>query len=251
MNKGSAVRDMFDRIARRYDLANTVMTGGFDARWRRRALREVNVRPDGAILDLCCGTGVLTAAAARAVPDGRVVGVDFSRAMLDVARARRSARTIEYVEADVTRLPFSSGEFDGAVMGFSMRNVTDIGACLREVARVLVPGARFVNLEVGRPPNRIWRQMFAAYFYGLVPLIGGVVGGDRAAYKYLPESLVNFPDPASLATLFVNNGFGSVRYVGLMGGIATLHVGEKVAAPLAERDPAEMIAQRPLQRAVP
>lgn len=229
MDKAGAVREMFDRIAPRYDLANSVMTGGLDGAWRRRAVRELGTGADAAILDLCCGTGPLTEVAARSALRGRVVGVDFSPAMLELARKRRAAPNIEYRQADVLALPFADGEFDGATMGFSMRNVVDIAGCLREIARVLKPRARFVNLEVSRPANALWRRLFASYFFGFVPMIGGVVGGDRAAYRYLPESLVNFPDPPALAELFKQNDFANVRYLGLMGGIVTLHVGEAVA----------------------
>jgi len=237
MNKGSSVRDMFGRIAGRYDAANSVMTGGMDARWRARAVGLLAVGRQANILDACCGTGALARAAARAVPDGGVVGIDFSEPMLRAARARRGPPNVSYVEGDVLALPFRNAEFDGATMGFSMRNVVDIEACLRELARVLKPGARFVNLEVSRPTNPLWRRMFSAYFFGMVPIIGGIVGGDLAAYRYLPQSLVNFPDPPELARLFASNGFTNVRYIGLMGGISTLHVGERAPVVVAPAKP--------------
>src|ERR1700730_16394588 len=132
MDKGSVVREMFGRIAGRYDLVNTIMTGGIDAVWRRRAVEALNVQNDASLLDLCCGTGALTRDAAAKVPAGRVVGVDFTPQMLEIARARCREPNIQYVEGDVLRLPFADGEFDGATMGFSLRNVIDIGACLRE-----------------------------------------------------------------------------------------------------------------------
>ena len=231
MDKGGVVREMFGRIAGRYDLVNTVMTGGVDAIWRRRAVDCLSVGPGAVLLDLCCGTGALTRDAAAVVPQGRVVGVDFTPQMLEIARTHTSARNVEYREGDVLRLPFGDSQFDGATMGFSMRNVVDVGACLREVARVLRPGSTFVNLEVGKPPNPLWRRAFYAYFYGIVPLIGRMLGGDAAAYRYLPQSLVNFPDADGLAVLFAANGFGHVRYIRLMGGIATLHVGTKMPLP--------------------
>lgn len=232
MDKGGVVREMFGRIAGRYDLVNSVMTGGIDAIWRRRAVECLSVSADATLLDLCCGTGVLTRDAAAKVPRGRVVGIDFTPQMLEIARSRTRENNIEYYEGDVLRLPFEDASFDGATMGFSMRNVVDIGACLREAARVLKPGAPFVNLEVGKPPNALLRRAFYFYFYGFVPLIGRVVGGDAAAYRYLPESLVNFPDADALALLLASNGFSNVRYVRLMGGVATLHIGVSVAATL-------------------
>ena len=227
MDKGGVVRDMFGRIAGRYDLVNTVMTGGVDAVWRRRALGQLHVAQDAALVDLCCGTGVLTRDAATKVPRGRVVGIDFTPQMLSIAKLRTTEPNVEYVEGDVLALPFPDASFDGATMAFSMRNVVDIGACLRETARVLKPGATFVNLEVSKPPNPLWRQMFYAYFYRAVPLIGRLIGGDAAAYRYLPESLVNFPDAQPLAALFAQSGFTAAGFVRMMGGIATIHYGAK------------------------
>jgi len=235
MDKGGVIREMFGRIAGRYDLVNTVMTGGVDAVWRRRAVASLDVAGDAALLDLCCGTGMLTRDAGRTVPRGRAVGIDFSPQMLAIARARTREPNVEFVEGDVLAMPFDDASFAGATMGFSLRNVVDIGACLREVARVLKPGATFVNLEVSKPPNRLMRRAFYAYFYGLVPLIGRIVGGDAAAYRYLPQSLVNFPDADGLAVLFAANGFTHVRYVRLMGGVAALHFGTKAPVHDAAR----------------
>ena len=225
MDKGSAVRDMFDTIAARYDRANTVMTGGIDAWWRRQAAASLSLATDAHVLDLCCGTGALTRELVRHVPQGHVTGVDFSSQMLAVARARGGPENIRYEQADVLQLPFPAGSFDAATMAFSMRNVTDIGACLRECARVLKPGGSFVNLEVGKPENPLLRRAFYLYFYGVIPALGGLVGGDRAAYRYLPQSLINFPNARALAGLFKDNGFPHTRCVFLMGGVANMHIG--------------------------
>jgi demethylmenaquinone methyltransferase / 2-methoxy-6-polyprenyl-1,4-benzoquinol methylase len=225
MDKGSAVRDMFERIAGRYDLANSVMTAGVDALWRKQAVAALALPPDAKVLDLCCGTGALTRELARHAPDGQVTGVDFAENMLSIARKRTGPSNISYERADVLGLPYPNGAFDVAAMAFSMRNVTDIAACLREVSRVLKPGGLFVNLEVGKPNNRLLRRAFYAYFYGVIPFLGGLVGGDRAAYRYLPESLINFPDAGALASLFKENGFAHVRCVQLWGGVAYLHLG--------------------------
>lgn len=236
MDKGSSVREMFDKIAERYDLANTVMTGGIDGLWRKQAAGSLMLSTDARVLDLCCGTGALTRELARRTPHGHVTGVDFSPHMLAVARDHKGPPNITYQDADVLRLPFGSGIFDAATMAFSMRNVTDIAACLREVARVLKPGGSFVNLEVGKPENPLLRRAFFLYFYGLIPYVGGLVGGDRAAYRYLPQSLINFPDARALASLFKNNGFPHTRCVALIGGVAQLHIGttEAVAAERSE-----------------
>ena len=233
MDKGGGVREMFGRIAGRYDLVNTVMTGGIDAVWRRKAAACLDASPDARLVDLCCGTGALTRDLARRASAGSVVGIDFTPQMLAIARAHTAEKNVEYREGDVLSLPFTDASFDGATMGFSMRNVVDIGRCLREVSRVLKPGASFVNLEVSKPRNPLMRRAFYAYFYGMVPLIGRFLGGDAAAYRYLPQSLVNFPDADALAALLGANGFAAVRYVPLMGGVATLHVGTKAKAPIA------------------
>lgn len=231
IDKGSVVRDLFDRIAFRYDRANTAMTVGMDELWRMAAVSQLHVADDAHLLDLCCGTGALSRAMARRVPEGLVEGVDFSANMLSVARAHASPGNVVYHQADVLALPFESQTFDAAAMGFSMRNIVDIPACLREVARVLKPGASFINLEVSKPPNVWWRRIFFFYFYKVLPIIGRIVGGDAPAYRYLPQSLVNFPDTDQLATLFGQNGFAHVRYVRLMGGVVAMHIGTKERVP--------------------
>jgi demethylmenaquinone methyltransferase/2-methoxy-6-polyprenyl-1,4-benzoquinol methylase len=236
MDKGGVVREMFDRIANRYDLTNTVMTGGIDALWRRRAVSMLDVAPNARLLDLCCGTGVMTRDLAAKVPQGYVAGVDFSPAMLTVARRSAGFGNVEFFEADALQLPFDNASFDGAAMGFSMRNLVDIDAGLRETARVLRPGATFVNLEIAKPPNPIWRRLFYLHFYGVVPLVGRLVGRDADAYRYLPQSLVNFPDADVLAGKFAAAGFEHVRYVRLLGGIVTIHAGSRPAARAANRD---------------
>jgi len=242
VDKGSAVRDLFDRIAARYDLANTAMTAGIDELWRRQAVGLLQVANDGHLLDLCCGTGALSRDLARIVPEGLVDGVDFSAKMLEVARARRSPGNIVYHQADVLALPFPNDFFDGAAMGYSLRNIVDVPACLREITRVLKPGASFVNLEVSKPPNPMWRRLFYAYFYRVAPVIGRVAGGDAPAYRYLPQSLVNFPDADGLAELFKENGFAHVRYVGLFGGAAALHIGTKERVPVTGERAASLTA---------
>lgn len=227
--KAAYVRDMFATIAPRYDRANRVLTAGVDEAWRKRAVAELAAPRGGTVLDLCCGTGDLVFHLLRSDPALRVTGIDFTAPMLDGARTRaRSADPqgrATFVEGDVTALPFADASFDGATMGLSLRNVTDIVGALREARRVLRPGTRFVNLDVTKPPNPIVRRLFGLYFYGIVPLIGGLVGGSRAAYRYLPNSLTNFPDADGLADRFRTAGFRDVRYVRLGFGAIALHVG--------------------------
>lgn len=229
MDKALYVREMFAAIAPRYDATNRILTGGVDESWRRRAVRELAAPPEGAVADLCCGTGDLSFHLARTEPRLRITAVDFCEPMLAGARARAQredpARRIEFVSADVMALPLDTASFDGAIMGFSMRNVVDITAVLKEARRILRPGGRFVNLDVSKAPNPFFRRAFDLYFYGVVPLVGGLVGGSKSAYRYLPSSLTNFPDADALAHHFEAAGFASVRYLRLGGGAVAVHVG--------------------------
>jgi len=228
-DKGAYVRDMFGRIAPRYDLTNRIMTAGMDERWRRRAIALLHAPAHGRIVDLCCGTGDIVFALVRSDPTLAVTGVDFCAPMLDAARRRarkRKARHAQFVEADVMALPCAEATVDGATMGFSLRNVVDVGATLREIRRVLKPGARFVNLDVSKAPNAAWKACFDLYFYHIVPLIGAVIGGSKGAYRYLPQSLTRHPDAQELARRFAGAGFKSAGCVPLMGGAVAIHYGE-------------------------
>ncbi|HZV77581.1 MAG TPA: bifunctional demethylmenaquinone methyltransferase/2-methoxy-6-polyprenyl-1,4-benzoquinol methylase UbiE [Candidatus Babeliales bacterium] len=228
--KGDFVREMFASIAPRYDLANRVLTAGLDERWRRRAIRLLAPPAGGRVLDCCCGTGDLVFGLLRADRTLEVTGLDFCRPMLERAerRARRESRGVaHFVEGDVMALPFEDSSFDGATMGFSLRNVVDVDGTLREILRVLRPGARFVSLDVTKAPNRTFKRLFDLYFYKMVPLVGGVVGGSKAAYRYLPNSLTHHPNAAELAQRFARAGYSNAGYVALMGGAIAIHFGTK------------------------
>ncbi len=229
MDKALYVREMFAAIAPRYDATNKILTAGVDEAWRKRAVAELHAPPGATLLDLCCGTGDLVFHLLRTLPDATVTGADFCDPMLAGARERAHREDplgrSTFVEADVMKLPFPDAAFDGATMGFSMRNVVDIVATLKEARRVLKPGARFVNLDVSKAPNPLFRALFNIYFYKLVPLIGGLVGGSKMAYTYLPNSLTNYPDADALAERFRQAGFRDVRYVRLGGGAIAAHVG--------------------------
>ena len=215
-----AVRDMFDRIAPVYDAMNRVMTLGLDLRWRALAAQAV-VGSGNRVLDVCCGTGDLAVAAERA--GGRVTGLDFSERML--ARARRKSSSIEWVRGDALALPFDDGSFEAATVGFGVRNLADLEAGFRELARTLVPGGRLACLEITRPGGLL-RPFFHLWFDGIVPLLGRLLPGG-AAYTYLPASVRRFPGPADLAELMTRSGFEDVRWRTLGGGIVALHTGRK------------------------
>jgi demethylmenaquinone methyltransferase / 2-methoxy-6-polyprenyl-1,4-benzoquinol methylase len=227
--RGAYVREMFADIAPRYDLANRVLTAGLDERWRRRAIAILDPQPGARVLDCCCGTGDLVFGLLRTDPALQVTGIDFCAPMLERARerARRHQSRVEFVEGDVMAMPFAADSFDGATMGFSLRNVVDLDGTLREIRRVLRPGARFVNLDVSKAPNRTFKRLFDCYFYGIVPMLGGIVGGSRRAYTYLPNSLTHHPDAPELRDRFARAGFSGAGYVALMGGSIAVHYGVK------------------------
>jgi demethylmenaquinone methyltransferase / 2-methoxy-6-polyprenyl-1,4-benzoquinol methylase len=229
-DKGAYVREMFARIAPRYDVANRVLTAGMDERWRKRAIALLAPPRGGRVLDLCCGTGDVVFHLLRTDPSLQVTGIDFCAPMLDGARARapHEARgDATFVEGDVMALPFENASFDGATMGFSLRNVVDIEQVLREILRVLRPGARFVNLDVSKAPNPLFKRCFDLYFYNVVPWVGGLVGGSRQAYTYLPNSLTNHPNADDLRDRFTRAGFADAGYARLMGGSIAIHYGTK------------------------
>ena len=214
------VRRMFDRIAPVYDAMNRLMTAGLDQRWRAATIRET-VRPGDRVLDACCGTGDL-AVAAHAAGAGSVVGLDFSEPMLE--RARRKAPELAFIQGDVLALPFQDASFDVAVVGFGIRNVTDLEVGLRELRRVLRPGGRLGILEI-TTPRGILAPFYRVWFDRICPLLGRVLPGGEA-YTYLPASVRRFPVPEELAALFAANGFARVRFKLFAGGIVALHVGE-------------------------
>jgi demethylmenaquinone methyltransferase/2-methoxy-6-polyprenyl-1,4-benzoquinol methylase len=219
----AAVEAMFDRISPVYDPMNRLMTAGLDRRWRRLAVQAV-VRPGDSVLDACCGTGDLALEAERA--GGRVTGLDFSERMLE--RARRKSATVEWVRGDVLELPFADASFDAATVGFGIRNVEDLEAGLRELARVLRPGGRFACLEITRPRGAM-RPFFTLWFDKLVPLAGKVLPGGEA-YTYLPASVRRFPGPEELGEAMRGAGFAEIGWRLLGGGIVALHAATRRVA---------------------
>jgi demethylmenaquinone methyltransferase / 2-methoxy-6-polyprenyl-1,4-benzoquinol methylase len=213
-----AVRTMFDRIAPVYDAMNHAMTAGLDRRWRRETAHAV-VSPGDRVLDVCCGTGDLALADLNA--GGRVTGLDFSERMLE--RARGKSSEIEWVQGDALELPFADGSFDGATVGFGVRNLDDLEAGLRELRRVLRSGGRLGILEITRPRGLL-RPFYKLWFDGLIPLAGKLLPGG-SAYTYLPASVRRFPEAKDFADLMQSAGFEQVGYRLFAGGIVALHTG--------------------------
>ena len=226
--KRSYVRGVFTAIAPRYDFLNHLLSLNIDRRWRRRAVRRLDWerRPDGIYLDLCAGT--LDLAAALASADGfrgQIIGADFVIPMLE--RGRGKSTRIRPVGADALELPFPDAGFDGALVGFGVRNLADLDRGLTEARRVLKPGARLVILEFTTPRFAPLRAAYLFYFRRLLPLIGRAVSKHTDAYTYLPESVLNFPDPDALSHRLEAAGFRDVRYDLLTGGICALHRGTR------------------------
>ena len=212
--KVKAVRSMFDAIAPRYDLVNRIMTFRLDVGWRRHAVRALDLGPAATVLDLASGTGDLSRDLTSA--GYRPVGLDLSFGMLAHART-----TAPLVQADALQLPIADRSVEGAVSGFALRNFVALGPVLCELARVIRPGGRIALLDVATPPNPIMRAGHAVYFGHVVPQIGGLLS-DRAAYRYLPQSVAYLPDRAELLRLVAGAGFGAVHHRLLSGGIAQL-----------------------------
>jgi demethylmenaquinone methyltransferase/2-methoxy-6-polyprenyl-1,4-benzoquinol methylase len=219
------VRAMFDRIAGFYDLMNSVMTAGLHHRWRARAADLAALGPGESALDVACGTGDLAIELARRVgTGGEVIGSDFAEEMLERARAKDPGLIWEWGNA--LELPYASGRFDAATVGFGARNFSDLDRGLAEMTRVVKPGGRVVVLEITTPRKPPLSTFYRVWFDHVVPLIGRLTG-EQEAYTYLPSSVRRFPGPEGLAAAMERAGLSDIRWVLTAGGIIALHVGTK------------------------
>lgn len=227
-DKRAYVQRMFSDIAPRYDLLNHVLSLNIDRAWRRKALRALRWDrvPDGNYLDLCAGTLDVGAMLVRQSGfAGRVIGADFAVPMLRHGAGKAPAHRLTPVGADALALPLADRSVDGAIVAFGIRNVADLDAGLREVFRVLKPGARFVILEFSTPPSRLVRMGYHAYFHHVLPAVGRLVSGHGSAYTYLPLSVARFPTEQALADRLTTAGFRDVTWQRVSFGIAAIHVG--------------------------
>ncbi len=218
---------MFDRIAGRYDLLNSVMTAGLHHAWRVRAADRAEVGPGDSVLDVCCGTGDLAfELASRVSPGGRVIGCDFSEPMLDLAREKAADRgvPVRFEWADALELPYDEGRFDAVTVGFGVRNFADRDRGLSEMARVLKPGGRLVILEFTEPARPPFSTFYSLWFDRIVPVLGRLTPNPDA-YSYLAESVHSFPDPEGLAAKMDAAGFERIRWLLTAGGILAIHSG--------------------------
>ena len=228
------VAEMFARISPRYDLMNSLMTGGMHHRWKRATARLTTGTATGPALDVATGTGDLAFALADCRNATEVVGVDLLPEMLSIANRRRVStpnhtQAVRFVQADALQLPFPDGSFIGATAGFSLRNMPDVPCAIREMARVVAPGGRVTTLELTPMAPGIASSMGRFYFHRLVPLLGQLVAGDRTAYTYLPDSVDYFLTADGLADVFRQAGLVDVGYRRLGFGGVALHFGDRPA----------------------
>jgi demethylmenaquinone methyltransferase / 2-methoxy-6-polyprenyl-1,4-benzoquinol methylase len=238
-SRAAKVHQLFGEIAPRYDLINDLQSFGLHRLWKKRVIRLARVSPGAAALDVCCGTGDL--AYGLAARGASVVGVDFSDAMLNAARARQPVSVDanamrkegiaqgnpQFIRADAQQLPFSDNSFDAVTIGYGLRNLSSWEQGLGEVQRVLRPNGRLVVLEFGKPSNPLWRLVYFGYLKLVVPVLGRIVSRNAAAYAYILESLEHYPGQQEVARRMCQLGFHNVAVLNLLGGIMSIHCADK------------------------
>jgi demethylmenaquinone methyltransferase/2-methoxy-6-polyprenyl-1,4-benzoquinol methylase len=228
--RAAYVQAMFSRIARRYDRMNRLMTAGQDVRWRREVVRRAGISAGERLLDLGAGTGDLALEARRHYPQSFVTAGDFTLLMLRAGQARLRAIALEplaWCAADALRLPFAPETFDAVISGFLLRNVGDLALALAEQRRVLKPQGRIVILDTTRPPRSLLTPFIYLHLNVVIPLLGGLLTGSRAAYTYLPDSTQEFLTAPELANRLTECGFRQVSFQRRMFGTIAIHWGVK------------------------
>jgi demethylmenaquinone methyltransferase / 2-methoxy-6-polyprenyl-1,4-benzoquinol methylase len=251
--RAARVNDLFASIAKRYDLINDLQSFGLHRRWKRKLVRLANVQPSERALDLCCGTGDVAFSLSR--HGARVVGLDFSGPMLAVAATRRQRtatgtpgtsgrpatgpasdfRTqtlVAFLRGDAMIIPFADASFDVVTISYGLRNLASVERGLREMWRVTRPGGRILVLDFGKPPHHLWRAIYFAYLRLFVPSFGRIFCGDAETYAYIFESLRRYPSQEGVAAAMRDLNCANVRVVNLLGGIMSIHYGEKPAGVL-------------------
>jgi demethylmenaquinone methyltransferase/2-methoxy-6-polyprenyl-1,4-benzoquinol methylase len=227
--RATAVRDIFTRIAPRYDLMNKIMTGGFDRSWRRFVIQKAALPKGGKLLDIATGTGDIAFEALAQIEGVTAVGADFVPMMMLVGQQRPGGNRVRWSAADALNLPFASHSFDAVTHGFLLRNVIDIPRALAEQWRVIKPGGHMVCLDTTPPPPNLLRPFLVFYLTRIIPMIGTLLTGQTDAYTYLPKSTVGFKTPDELAALMRNAGFVDVQYKRFMFNTIAVHWGSKPA----------------------
>ncbi len=224
--RAAKVNDLFAVIARRYDLLNDVQSVGLHRLWKRRLVWLADVTPGARALDVCCGTGDIALRLARA--GAEVTGLDFSDAMLAVARgkiqdSKPGIRSLQFIRGDAQALPFGDAEFDIVTVGYGLRNLTTWETGLREMVRVAKPGGCLLVLDFGKPSNPLWRAMYFAHLRLVVPVLGRLFAGSSEAYAYILESLRHYPAQLGVAAKMTEFGLAEVQTLNFLGGAMSIH----------------------------
>lgn len=219
------VRRLFATIADRYDFITGFLSYGQDRRWKRKLIRLADLKATDRVLDLACGTGDLLFAAVPPAQSG--VGLDVTHRMLQLARQRRTDARTPFVTADMLALPFRDARFTVVTTGYGLRNVPDLDQALREIHRVLAPGGRLLSLDFNRPGNVIVRGAYFVYLTIVGSALGLALHGDPDTYRYIPESIRNYPGADAVGTLMTHFGFVDVRVIPVLGGLMAIHVARK------------------------
>jgi demethylmenaquinone methyltransferase/2-methoxy-6-polyprenyl-1,4-benzoquinol methylase len=229
--KEQFVHEVFESIAPKYDKMNDILSFRRHKAWRKFTMNKMNVKPGSSAIDLCCGTCDWTISLAQASGTGRVVGLDFSQNMLNYGAAKIARLglddRIELVRGNAMSVPYEDNQFDYATIGFALRNVPDLVKVIEEMRRVVKPGGMVVSLELSKPTWQPFKALYYFYFQRVLPFLGKLIANRYEQYKWLPESLVHFPDHKQLADIFRRTGLQDVRAYPLTGGIAALHIGIK------------------------
>jgi demethylmenaquinone methyltransferase/2-methoxy-6-polyprenyl-1,4-benzoquinol methylase len=235
--KPGLVRGVFDRVARRYDLMNDLMSAGVHRLWKDAAAARLNPQPGEVIIDCAGGTGDMAHRFARMArraqerrggSDATILVVDYNAEMIAAGIERGGRPEICWAVGDAQRLPLPIASADAYVISFGIRNVTDVAAAVREARRVLKPGGRFLCLEFSRPTTEALRTAYDAYSFKVIPEIGARVANDRESYQYLVESIRRFPDQKAFAKIIADAGFSQVGWTNFTGGVAALHTGRAI-----------------------
>ncbi|GIP32388.1 demethylmenaquinone methyltransferase [Paenibacillus sp. J2TS4] len=225
------VHSVFESIAPKYDLMNSILSFNRHKYWRKFTMQKMNVQTGNSAIDICCGTCDWTISLAEASGTGDIVGLDFSQNMLDYGAYKIDKlgmdKQISLVHGNAMKLPYDDNTFDYATIGFALRNVPDFRQVLKEMQRVVKPGGQVVSLELSKPTWQPFKAIYFFYFQYILPLLGKLIVKKYEQYKWLPESLAHFPDHKQLAAIFEEIGLVNVQAYPLTGGIAALHIGTK------------------------
>lgn len=232
-NKAKFVHGVFESIAKDYDRMNTLLSFGRHKAWRRFTMKKMNVQPGDTAIDVCCGTCDWTISLAQASRSGKIVGLDFSQNMLSIGEQKidqlHLTEQIELVQGNAMQLPYPDNSFDYATIGFALRNVPDFVQVLTEMKRVVKPGGQVVSLELSKPTWPLFRSIYYLYFQRILPKLGKLFANRYEQYRWLPESLISFPDYKELEQIMKEEvGFDQVEVYPLTGGITALHIGRKL-----------------------